>query len=102
ICLQNMAQALKLIQITDLHLRADAQATLHGWHVNQAWHRVAHDATTRHPDADLWVLSGDLVDDETAAGYARLNADLAALDCPVLALAGNHDDPGVMRRHLTR
>lgn len=97
-----MAAPLKLIQISDPHLCADAGALLHGWHVERAWRRVADDAMARHPDADLWVLSGDLVDDESAAGYRRLNTQLAALPCPVLALAGNHDDPQAMRRHLTR
>lgn len=96
-----MARTLKLIQITDLHLRAEPDAVLHGWDVNRAWRRVRNDAMTRHPDADLWILTGDLVDDESMQGYARLNADLAALQCPILALAGNHDDPRAMQKELT-
>lgn len=95
-----MADSLKVVHITDPHLRADVDAVLHGWHVNDAWRRIVNDAMTRHPDADLWALTGDLVDDESATGYARMNNDLVALNCPVIALAGNHDDPQAMQHEL--
>ena len=95
-----MRQTRKIVQISDLHLRADAAAVLHGWRVEAAWQRVRRDAQEKHPDADAWILSGDLVDDETVTGYQRLDAQLATLERPVLALAGNHDDPAAMRRHL--
>lgn len=95
-----MPAPLKLIQISDLHLHATATARVHGWDVEQAWQRVAHDAMQRHADADLWLLSGDLIDDESIAGYQRLDAWLGQLPCPVLALAGNHDDPQAMQLHL--
>lgn len=91
-----MAEPLELIHLTDLHLLADPQARLHGWHVEQAFQRVLDDAGQRCPNADAYVLGGDLVDDESTPGYARLNDHLAALDRPVLAMAGNHDDPGIM------
>src|SRR5699024_2430972 len=95
-----MRQTRKIVQISDLHLRADAAAVLHGWRVEAAWQRVRRDAQEKHPDADAWILSGDLVYDETVTGYQRLDAQLATLERPVLALAGNHDDPAAMRRHL--
>lgn len=95
-----MTDSLKIIQITDPHLRADADAVLHGWHVDTALRRVMDDALYRHPDADCWALTGDLVDDETDAGYSRLDAQLT-MNCPVLALAGNHDSPQAMESLLT-
>ncbi|HLQ85639.1 MAG TPA: metallophosphoesterase [Salinisphaeraceae bacterium] len=95
-----MCRPLKLIQITDMHLRGEADAIVHGWHVNRAWRRIRDDAIQRHADAALWVLTGDLVEDESVRGYARLDADLAALPAPILALAGNHDDPAAMQKHL--
>lgn len=96
----NMTRARKIIHITDMHLGAKPDAVVNGWQVEQAWRRVADDALARHPDADLWVLGGDLVDAGSAAGYRRLNTQLAALSCPVVALAGNHDNPVAMSRHL--
>jgi len=91
----------KLLHITDPHLRADPCARLHGWQVQRAFDCILDHALTTHSDYDALVLGGDLVDDESAAGYARLNERLAQLDRPVLAMAGNHDDPVLMARLLT-
>jgi Icc protein len=46
------------------------------------------------PDAIL--ATGDLVHDETRAGYERLAAALGEWDMPVYCLAGNHDAPETM------
>lgn len=96
-----MPRVLKIIQITDLHLLADADARLYGWHVDAAWQRVLAAALAHCPDADALALTGDLVHDESAAGYTRLNTQIERLMCPVYAIAGNHDDPAVMQRYLT-
>lgn len=42
---------------------------------------------------DLVVASGDLADDGSPAAYAALADRLGRLGAPVLAVAGNHDDP---------
>lgn len=96
-----MSQSIELIHITDLHLLADPDAQLHGWRVDPAFNAVLDDARLRYPRADAYVLGGDLVDDESVAGYTRLNRRLATLDRPVLAMAGNHDDPARMAASLT-
>lgn len=92
---------MKLIHITDPHLRADPGARLHGWDVQRAFDCVLDHALAAHPDYDALVLGGDLVDDESAAGYARLNDRLAPLTRPILAMAGNHDEPALLARMLT-
>lgn len=89
-----------LLHLTDPHLRARTDARLHGWHVAAAFQRSLDAAMTAYPRADAIILGGDLVDDESSAGYRWLDARLAALQRPVLAVAGNHDDPAAMRRHL--
>ncbi len=96
-----MTDRYQILHITDMHLLGDVDARLHGWHVQQAFDAVLADALARYPDFDLIVLGGDLVDDESVAGYERLNARLATLDRPVLAMAGNHDDPDRIARLLT-
>lgn len=96
-----MAQPLELIHVTDPHLLADPRARLHGWQVEQAFAQVLDDTRQRFPNAHAYALGGDLVDDESPAGYARLNGHLATLDRPVLAMAGNHDDPGTMAEALS-
>lgn len=95
-----MSRDITLLHITDPHLRAQPGARLHGWDVAAAFERVLAQAIADHPRADAVVLGGDLVDDESAAGYRWLNTRLAALELPVLAIAGNHDDPQAMAQHL--
>lgn len=91
---------LQLLHITDPHLLANANARLHDWHVNYAFTTVLEAATRRYPDYDALVLGGDLVDDQSAAGYQRLDTMLRLLGRPILAMAGNHDDPGRMAHYL--
>lgn len=45
---------------------------------------------------DVILATGDLVHDETRAGYERLAAALGEWDMPVFCLAGNHDAPETM------
>ncbi|WP_348766161.1 metallophosphoesterase [uncultured Salinisphaera sp.] len=95
-----MPATYQLLHLTDLHLLADPEANLHGWPVEQAFQRVLAGALADTPRPDAIILGGDLVDDESEHGYARLDATLACLPCPVLAMAGNHDDPARMARML--
>ena len=45
---------------------------------------------------DVIVATGDLVQDETLAGYRRFQSVLAPLNTPVLCIPGNHDAPNIM------
>lgn len=91
-----------LIQLTDLHLLADPAEALGGCHNQAALDAVLMDVRQRYPAPDGLVLTGDLVHDETPAGYQRLARQFTDLPCPVWAIPGNHDDPAAMNRHLTR
>ncbi len=55
-------------------------------------------ADGRTPDAI--VATGDLVQDETQAGYELFKSVLAPLGIPILCIPGNHDDPDIMARVL--
>ena len=50
------------------------------------------------PDAIL--LTGDVSEDGSPASYNAVSERLAKVDVPVLALPGNHDDPGEMQKHF--
>lgn len=47
---------------------------------------------TRHPDAELIVVTGDLVDEGSREGYLALKALLRGIRVPVALMLGNHDD----------
>lgn len=56
-------------------------------------------AGPQRPDAIL--ATGDLVQDETRAGYERFRELTANLGMPVYCLPGNHDSPAIMREVLS-
>ncbi|MDN5938622.1 MAG: metallophosphoesterase [Salinisphaera sp.] len=90
-----------LIQISDTHLLADPQAQVRGWNNQLALDAVLAHVQANYPRMDALLLTGDLVHDESPAGYRRLAQQLRRLDVPVHALPGNHDDPALMRKHLS-
>lgn len=88
-----------LVQITDTHLLAEPRGRVHGWRVAAAFDAVLAAARERFPAPDAILLTGDLVEDESAAGYRWLARRLHGW-APVCAIPGNHDDPAVMARAL--
>ncbi|MEQ8913586.1 MAG: metallophosphoesterase [Pseudomonadales bacterium] len=84
-------QPWRLLQITDLHLRAEAGVTLLGVDTQATLDAVLEQVLAEAaPDALL--LTGDLAHDPDPAAYRRLQRQLDAR-CPVprLVLPGNHD-----------
>jgi 3',5'-cyclic-AMP phosphodiesterase len=79
----------RILHITDLHLRADAQDGLKGVVTLTTLRAVLADAATRGP-FDLVAVTGDLVHDEPTA-YVHLVRELAGTT-PVYCIPGNHDE----------
>ena len=93
--------ALRVLQFSDTHLSADATTTYYGVNTDESLGRVIRYALEHFPHVDLTLVTGDLVHDETAAGYERLKRHLQILKTPVFCLPGNHDNPEVMNRILS-
>lgn len=91
---------MRLLHITDPHLHADPAARLRGVCTDATLRAVLDHAMAgpRRPDAIL--ATGDLVQDETRAGYRRFRDLLAPLGLPVFCIPGNHDAPGLMAEVL--
>lgn len=97
----------QVLQITDLHLKADPTALWRGHNVQQSLDAVLQLASQhQHWPPQLILVSGDIVDDETPAGYrstyARLAQQLrdqlgdAAATTKIGFIPGNHDDAAIL------
>ena len=97
-------EAIRLIQITDLHCYADDNAKLE-WsdipvYPNRSVLRVLAHLQNENTSFDALVISGDLVQEETAASYQRISEMLQDFPKPIYVLPGNHDIPALMKSHL--
>ena len=82
---------MKLVHLTDLHISADAtDPALIG--ANDRTRRAIDEINRRHADAELCVITGDLVADPDPDAYRLAQALISSLDMPTYALIGNHDD----------
>ncbi len=92
---------LKLLQFTDTHLLADPQARLLGINTHESLRLVTQQARQRHRRTELVLVTGDLVHDQSARGYAHLQELFRSFDVPVLLLPGNHDEARQLRAAAT-
>ncbi|MDH5356432.1 MAG: metallophosphoesterase [Gammaproteobacteria bacterium] len=92
--------SVRLVQITDLHILADDNASLSGVNPHQSLSRVIDDIKSLSPAPGLVIASGDLADDGSTEAYRRLRRLLLELPCAVYVMAGNHDETEVMHEEL--
>ena len=89
--------SLKLLQISDTHLHAAADSRMRGVTTYATLLAVLEQAK-RDPrwPVDAIIATGDIVQDESRAGYERFRDTLDPLGVPVYCIPGNHDDPALM------
>ncbi|MCG8428299.1 MAG: metallophosphoesterase [Chromatiales bacterium] len=90
-----------MIQVTDLHLQADPAEKMQGAVIEQRWLTVFKHIQRYHSNADLLILTGDLVHHCGPVGYQRLVAQMKELNIPAVWLPGNHDDAQQMHEFGT-
>lgn len=81
----------RLLHITDTHLHASPEGRMRGVCTDETLRAVLDRALGDGDQPDAIVATGDLVQDETRAGYERLRELLSACGLPVYCLPGNHD-----------
>lgn len=94
--------AVRLLQISDTHLHATKDSRMRGVNTFDSFRAVLDAALkdeTWPPEAVL--VSGDIVQDESRAGYELFRSEMEQLNVKVLCLPGNHDDPKLMDEILT-
>ena len=87
---------MKIIHLTDTHL-VEPGRILSGLDPAANLAAAVADINREHPDADLCVLTGDLVNDGRESQYRVLRDILRGLRPPHRLLLGNHDDRGAFR-----
>src|SRR5437762_1257202 len=96
------SRALKVLQISDTHLHAAADARMRGVTTYATLLRVLeHVQRDRRWPPDLVMATGDIVQDESRAGYERFRMSLEPFGIPVASIPGNHDDPNLMAEILS-
>ena len=94
------AEAKRLLHLTDLHLFADADGELRGVNTLESLAGVCRQFLASGYDAEAALVTGDLIQDDTAEAYARCREALEALDLPIQLLPGNHDVRKLMQSEL--
>lgn len=92
---------LKVLQLTDCHLMERQGQTLMGVDTELSLRKTLEYLRGHHDwPPDLILLTGDLVQDPFLSSYQRLLSLLEPLEVPWVCLAGNHDDPDMMKQIL--
>lgn len=91
---------MRVLQITDPHLFADADASLRGRVTAATLELVLEHIAGAGWPADLVAMTGDVVQDDTREAYERFRDMLSTLGLPVHCVPGNHDVKPLMREVL--
>ncbi len=86
--------SIKIVQLTDLHLQADAETNYKGVYPDANLRQCL--AWLAQQDYDLLLLTGDLSHAGYQTAYERLFGYLQDLPKPWYWLPGNHDDASLM------
>jgi Icc protein len=93
-----MNDSIRIAQITDCHLPADPNQEYRGINPYDNLRTILGKVSVWGPD--LLLLTGDLSEDASPASYSALRSFFCALDVPVLALPGNHDDAPLLAQYF--
>ena len=93
-------KAVRLTQITDLHLGSDSDSMLGGVRTLESFQCVLQAVEQQGRGTDLLLLTGDLAGDCEPEAYQLLNKTLVEHHKQAIWLPGNHDDFDVMAANM--
>jgi len=91
---------IRVLHITDSHLFATADGELRGTLTHSSLTGVVDHYLESGWNADLCVMTGDVIQDGTSAAYERFRNLMMPLGLPVYCVPGNHDDRKLMQQAL--
>jgi len=97
-----MSDRFLLAQVTDMHIKAGGKLSYKVVDTEASLARCVRQILELPQVPDAVLFTGDLTDFGRADEYANLARLIAPLTMPVYLMAGNHDDPQVMRATFPR
>jgi len=94
--------SVKVIQVTDSHLRKEPDGRLLGMNTRDSLEAVIGMVKSQCALPDLILATGDLAQDASSEAYRCFEKNMAGFACPVIFFSGNHDDPAVMAATIRR
>ena len=91
---------MRILHLTDPHLFADAKGDLRGTETYASLRAVLDHYREGNWHADLAVVTGDLIQDDSAGAYDHFCQLLGTLQLPVYCVPGNHDVRQLMRKAI--
>ena len=91
---------LRVLHLTDPHLFAAEDGNLRGTVTFASLSAVLEHYRAGDWRADIVVVTGDLIQDDTTAAYGNVRRLLSSLDLPVYCVPGNHDVRELMQEAL--
>ncbi|MCP9481791.1 phosphodiesterase [Shimia sp. CNT1-13L.2] len=91
---------MKLIHLTDLHIAVNRPEPALAGTADRTRQAIA-EINALHGDAELCIITGDIVADPDPASYDLAQDIISELSMPTVGLLGNHDDRDMARRQLS-
>jgi len=91
---------LRVLHLTDPHLFADPNGSLRGTQTFASLSAALEHYRAADWRADLVMVTGDLIQDDSKQAYEHFRTLLSSLDLPVYCVPGNHDVRTMMRAAL--
>lgn len=93
---------MKIIQITDSHIKKHADALLYGVNVREQFEKVIKHLSTIKDEFDYFLLTGDIADDGSPEAYEYFAKHLSYFNKKVFYINGNHDDKENMQKTFSK
>lgn len=92
-------EKLAIIQVTDMHLFSEDSKSMFGVRTNNNFYKVIEEIRReRAAKTDLFLLTGDLSQDESEISYRKIVDCFETFNIPVYWIPGNHDNIEVMNK----
>lgn len=98
--IRDSADPVRVLHLTDPHLFADRDGALRGTVTLATLQSVLDHYRLSGWNADVIALTGDLIQDDSAAAYRHCRDLLGGLGLPIQCVPGNHDVRSLMRDAL--